>query len=350
MPSVIALLPAAPPEDGGFSSVVSYTPGMYHLVEYSFGVAGLALFAGCVYSLMTRGEIGGKYRSAIHASALIQGIAFLAYVALFVTWHTGFVYSQGQYVPAPDSRFSPGLRYADWSVTVPLLMVELLSVCALAGAALRRTRFIAMASAFLMIITGFLGAQVFDDGTSTTWLNIWGLISTVFFIVLYAVGARAVLGARTTLSDEAWTSLRNAGMVLGAFFGAYPLLYLIQVFVSPDLSPATLAVWAVVVQVGFSFSDVAAKCGFGSLIHKVAKVRTAEDVNAREESHPEQVWVSHVKQADAWPPQIAALSSTGVLDTLTGAPAGTTGQPVDGQARNGRTPVGAAGAAPDGRR
>ncbi|MEJ2863571.1 bacteriorhodopsin [Actinomycetospora flava] len=339
--AAIGPLPAAPPENGGFSSVVSYTPGMYHLVEYSLGVAGLALFAGCVYSLMTRAEIGGKYRSAIHASALIQGIAFLAYVALFLSWHTGFVYSQGMYVPAPDARFSPGLRYADWSVTVPLLMVELLSVCALAGAALRRARFIAMASAFLMIITGFLGAQVFADGTSTTWLNVWGLISTVFFIVLYVVGARAILGARRQMSAEAWKPLMHSGVVLGAFFGAYPLLYLIQVYVSPDLSPATLAVWAVVVQVGFSFSDIAAKCGFGALVHKVAKVRTAEDVNAREESHPEQVWVSHVKQADAWPPQIAALSSTGVLDSLTGAPAGTAGQAVDGQTGNGHAPVGA---------
>lgn len=300
-------LRAAPPEEGGFAGVLSYSPGLYHLVEYSLGVAGFALFAGCVYSLVTRSEIGTRYRGATHASALIQGVAFLAYVVLFVSWHTGFVYAGGQYVPAPDARFSSGMRYADWSVTVPLLMVELLSVCALVGAALRRARFILMASAFLMIATGFLGAQVFDDGTSSTWLNVWAAISTVFFIVLYVVGGRAVLGARHSMSAAAWTPLMHAAVLLGATFGIYPLLYLVQVLVTPSTSPGALVAWAIVVEAGFSFTDVAAKVGFGALIHKSAKIRTAEDVTAREESHPEEVWISGDKLAEAWPPQVAAL-------------------------------------------
>jgi bacteriorhodopsin len=304
---------AAPPEDGGFSSTLTYSSGLYHLVEYSLGVAGFALAAGFAYSLMTKNEIGGKYRSAVHASALIQGVAALAYVALFLSWQASFVYADGRYVPAPDSRFQAGLRYADWSVTVPLLTIELLAVCALAGAMMRRSRFIVVASAFLMIITGFLGAQVFADGTSSTWLNVWGLISTVFFVVLYVVLGRAVWSSRASMSSEAFVSLRNATILLFSVFGAYPLLYIVQVIVNPGMAPSTLVFWAVVVQVGFSFADVLAKVGFGSLIHKVAKLRTAEDINAGEESHPEQVWVSHVKEADAWPPQVAALSRTGAL-------------------------------------
>lgn len=55
-------------------------------------------------------------------------------------------------------------------------------------------------------------------------------------------------------------------------------------------------------QVLLSFADIAAKVGFGVLIHKVAKLRTAQDVNARLDDHPESIWVSSVKYSDAIAP------------------------------------------------
>ncbi len=46
-----------------------------------------------------------------------------------------------------------GLRYADWTVTVPLT-VEMLAVCVVARENITNLRFTAMASAFSMIVTG----------------------------------------------------------------------------------------------------------------------------------------------------------------------------------------------------
>jgi hypothetical protein len=62
-------------------------------------------------------------------------------------------------------------------------------------------------------------------------------------------------------------------------------------------------------QVAFSLADIAAKVGFGALIHKVAKLRTAEDVNAGEETHPEEVWISSVKHSSGVQPVIASGAS-----------------------------------------
>jgi bacteriorhodopsin len=301
---LVGALPTAPPIEGEFSAEIAYSPGIWHLVEYGFGVAGFALFAGAVYSLLGRGEVGARYRPAVHASALLQSVAALAYLALFLTWHSGFDYVNGVYVPDPASRFDGGMRYADWSVTVPLLAVELLAVTALAGKTLSRARGIAIASAFGMIITGFLGAEVFDDGTSTTWLNVWAAISTVFFLVLYGVLGRAVWSSRPQLAPGTATSLVRATIVLFSIFGAYPLLYLVQVLVTPA---SNLVVWAVVVQLGFSFSDIIAKVGFGAMIHKVAKLRTAEDLNEGTETHDEPVFISHELQAPARPAVATAL-------------------------------------------
>ena len=50
-----------------------------------------------------------------------------------------------------------------------------------------------------------------------------------------------------------------------------------------------------------------ATVGFGVLIHKVAKLRTAEDVAAGEETHPESVWVSNVKHSDGVLPELGKV-------------------------------------------
>jgi bacteriorhodopsin len=300
--------PAVPPGNGEFSGTLIYTIGEYRMVQYALTVAGLALLAGFIYSISSRNEVSPRYRTAVNAGALLQAVAFLAYVALFVSWQNSFVRVGERYVPAVGEAFDGGLRYADWSVTVPLLAVELLSVCAVAGRRLFRQRAAAVAAAFLMIVTGFLGAQVFDGGNRVLWLTVWAAISTVFFLVLYAVLGRAVLASRGELSPGAFATLKRAAIVEFSVFGAYPLIYLIQQSVGPD---SNLVAWALVTQLGLCAADVVAKVGFGAMIHKVAKLRTADDVRAGTGTHPEEVWISHVKQADAWPPAAAALTGHG---------------------------------------
>ncbi|WP_221349420.1 bacteriorhodopsin [Streptomyces beigongshangae] len=300
--------PQAPPVQGEFSGVLIYTFGEYYLVQYALAAAGLAMLAGFLYAISSRNDVAPRYRAASNASALIQAVAFLAYAALFVSWQTSFTLDGDRYVPDGTSLFAGGLRYADWTVTVPLLAVELLSVCALAGGRMFRRRTAAMTAAFLMIFTGFLGAQVLDAGNRVLWLVVWGLISTVFFLVLYAVLGTAVAASRDELSTGAFTSLKRATIVLFSSFGAYPLIYLVQQYVSAD---SNLVAWALVTQLGYCTADVVAKVGFGAMIHKVAKLRTADDVRAGTETHPEEIWVSHVKQSEAWPPVAAALSGHG---------------------------------------
>ncbi|CAL9334489.1 bacteriorhodopsin [Streptomyces sp. Tu 3180] len=296
---------AAPPGRGEFTGTLIYTVGEYNMIRYSLAVAAFAMLAGFVYAISTRNDVSPRYRGAGIASALVHAVAFLAYLALSVDWRTSYTLRDGLYVPVETSAFDGGLRYADWSVTVPLLAVELLTVCAVAGKRLFTLRALAIASAFLMIVTGFLGAQVLDAGTRVLWLAVWAAVSTVFFLVLYAVLGKAVLDSVRELPSGTSTTLKRATIMLFSVFGAYPLIYLIQQSVGAD---SDLVAWAMVTQLGLCAADIVAKVGFGAMIHKVAKMRTAEDVRSGTETHPEEVWISSVKQADAWPPVAAALT------------------------------------------
>ena len=273
------------------------TLGEYDLVEFALAGAGFALLAYFLYALVSRDEVGARYRTSSYAALCIGAVATLSYVVLFVRWGTGFDLVGDVYVPNEEARLSLSPRYIDWAVTVPLLTVELLAVCSLAGARARALRASAMTAAFLMIFFGYLGSQVVDEGRDTTALVVWGVVSCVFYAYLYVALIGAVRSSMPTMGRESAVSLRNATIVLLGTFGVYPLVYAVPVFVD------VTAAWLTTVQLAYSAADVLAKVGFGMLVHKVAKLRTAEDVAAGVESHPEDVWVGNVKKSDGTLPE-----------------------------------------------
>jgi bacteriorhodopsin len=277
--------------------------GEYDLVEFALVAAGFALLAYTLYTWTSREELAARHRPAAYAGLCIGAVATLSYAVLFVRWGSGFDLVGDVYVPNEEARLSLSPRYIDWSVTVPLLTVELLAVCSIAGARARALRARTMTASFLMILTGYLGSQVLDSGRSTVALVTWGLISSAFFGYLYVALIGAVRASLPTMGAEAAVSLRNATIVLLGTFGVYPLVYAVPVFVD------VTSTWLTAMQLAYSAADVLAKVGFGVLVHKVAKLRTAEDVVAGRETHPEPVWVSDVHKSDGVLPAIAGTES-----------------------------------------
>lgn len=265
-----------------FTQLTSFTTWEYQLLLYTFVVTAFALLAGWVYSLSTREELSKRWRPAAVASTLICLVAFVSYVAISLELVFGYHDVGGVYLPKPGTVITQ-LRYVDWTITVPLLMVEFLAVSTIAVGRSVWVRFGAMASAFLMILTGFFGVIDVGSGSAgTAELLIWGAVSTVFFIPLYFIFLGALRSTRPTVSAATYTSLRNAAILLLSVFGVYPLVYLI-----PLWAGAGNRGWALTVQLAFSFADITAKVGFGALVHKVAKLRTAEDAATESGSMPD---------------------------------------------------------------
>ena len=302
--TVNALLEVSAPWD------VPLSLAQHELIFYSLVVAGLALFAQFVRTMVSTGEVSPRYRTALYASMCICGVAFLSYLYLAVKFDTGYDLQNGVYVPNAESFGSYLPRYMDWSVTVPLLMIEALAVSALVGARATKTRFVLVPAAFLMIFTGYLGEGVIGHGNSTSSLLVWGIISTIFFAVLYVVLFGVLRRSKASMSAQVYSAYAKALILLLSVWGWYPIAYAIRNWASGS-SVTT------VIQVGFSFADIAAKVGFGAMIHKIAKLRTAEDVNSGEETHPESVWISSVKYSDGVQPALQGLS-TARLESLLG--------------------------------
>lgn len=266
--------------------------GQHQIVLYVLGVAALAFLAGFLRVWLTRTEVGTRYRTAVSARLGMIEVALVSYVALVLVFLGAYEPSAEGWAPTSGAIDLFAVRYIGWTVSVPLLTVELLAVCAIAGNRARRTRTIALAGAVGMILSGFLGAIVIDDGSSTFALVLFALIGTVFGGVVAVVLIQAVRRSRPLLTPQAQSLLNHATAVLLGGWIIYPLVYLLPLLGGG----AAVTVTMIVV---LTLADVTVKLVFAGRIHRVAKLRTAEDVRAGVDVHPESIWISSVKQSDA---------------------------------------------------
>ena len=268
------------------------THANHQLVLYFLGVSFLVMSATFLRAITTRSEVGVRYRSATVARLALLGVASTSYLFLLIAFVFGYDSAAGGWQPNELAVNTFALRYTDWSVTVPLLCAELIAVTTLVGVVSKRTQYLAMGLAFGMIFTGFLGSVVIDGGTNAGATSIWFGVSTIFWILTNIVLIRAVRSSLYGLTAEAGRLLRNATILLLSGWAIYPVVSLIQVF-------AFGAEWTTTIQIALCIADVVVKVGFSTIIHDVAKLRTAEDVRAGEDLHPEAIWIASVKQSDA---------------------------------------------------
>jgi len=273
-------------------SNATLSPSQYFLTLYFVVAAGLALLAGFIRACTTGGEVGSRYRTATIARICVASVACASYVAILIALHTTYHSTAAGFDPDGSVVLVSVLRYMDWSITVPLLTAQLLSVCTSGGTAAPRTRMIAIGSAFLMIFTGFLGAFVFGGPFNIVMMLLWGAISGLFWVITTVVLIRAVRHSLLRLTSESAVLLRRATILLLSGWIVCPVVYLIQAFTGGGG-------WATAVQITLCVTDVVIKIGFGGLVHRVAKLRTAEDVRVGDDVHPESIWTSSVKRADA---------------------------------------------------
>ena len=281
------------------------TDGQHILVLYFLVIAGLALLAGLIRTVLSRVEVGSRYRPATVARLAIAAIALVSYGAIVLEFVRGYSPVDGGWRPNGEAVFTFAIRYMDWSVTVPLLTIELLAVCAVSGIAVRNVQRLAALGAFLMILAGFIGVFVVGGGDRTTLL-VWGAVSSVFWIFTNAVLIWAVRRSLGDLTPQAAALLRSATVLLLSGWAIYPVIFVVQAF-------SFGGQWTTIIQIALCATDVLVKIGFGGLVHRVAKLRTAEDVRAGDDVHPEAIWISSEKMSDAGLPREVYLSPEAVV-------------------------------------
>ncbi|CAM3319195.1 bacteriorhodopsin-like [Deinococcus saxicola] len=245
--------------------------GQFGLVYQIFSISIATMGAGFIFFVLAQQNLSPKYRPAMVVSALVVAVACYHYFRIFNSWNESYALV-GEVYRATGIPFNDAYRYADWILTVPLLLVETVAVLALATNIASGMIWRLALAAFVMIGTGYPG----EISSDTTTRLIWGTISTIPFIyIVYTLFVE--LGRSLDRQPPRVQVLtRNLRLLLFASWGFYPIAYLLPVLLGVGLS----ANGVVAVQVGYSLADILAKVGFGTLIYFIALEKTAHDRSA----------------------------------------------------------------------
>lgn len=246
--------------------------GQFQLVYNVLSLTIACMFASFVFFVLKRGEVAPRFRGAVVASALVVFIAGYHYYRIFGSWDSAYALNSAKnaYVPT-GTPFNEAYRYVDWILTVPLLMVELVLVLGLSKAATKSLLGKLVVAAFLMIALGYPGE--IDRASRSLFSNrgFWGLLSTIPFVYILVTLIGQIRKSIGSAKPEVGVLLRNAGLLTLFTWGFYPIA-----FMAPFYGASGSAA-EVVIQVGYSIADIAAKCGFGLLIYGIASLRSQDE-------------------------------------------------------------------------
>lgn len=243
------------------------SPAQHAVVGHLFAVALGAHVVGFVYFLFARERLAPRYRMGTVLSMAVMAASGLLFLRLGNSWDAAFVQDGAQLVPT-GNPFDGGLRYVNWLVTVPVLLVQVLFAFDLVRRDVLRLRTLLVTSGVAMVALGYVGQ--FRLGTDDAWALGWGAASTVPFVVLLVVLVPLLRRQARLLPAEAGRTTGHLVWVFLFFWGLYPIAYLVPVVAAP-------AEGLIVSQGLFTAADLGSKVFYGVLLAKVLRLRSAAD-------------------------------------------------------------------------
>lgn len=267
--------------------MASSMPGLslfqYNAVDNIFSMTVATMGAAALFLYMSRAHVDAEYRPALLVSGLVVSIACYHYFMIRHSWHDAYALADGAYKPT-GAAFNDFYRYADWILTVPLLMVELVAVLRLPAekATSLLSRLVIAAAA--MIALGYPG-EVIADPNRWSERVMWGALSSLpFFYILYVLWTE-LTKSLDSQPPAARRLLEIARLVILLTWAVYPIAYAL------GGTPEALAAKAgaanaaggivgangvVALQIGYAIADMTAKAGFGVLIYLIAKAKSTK--------------------------------------------------------------------------
>ncbi len=250
-----------------FENLLTYLPIQHDIISHVLALGFAAQAAGLVYFLATLNNIAPRYRLSSVLSAVVMVSAFLELFQLWQAWDNTFIFVDGLW-QFETHAFSNGFRYMNWSIDVPMLLLQLVVVLGLtrAQAISYGTKFVI--GGLLMIWTGYIGQ--FYEVTNLPLLLIWGAISTVFYVyVLFVVGnmINQEAGDLPREPDNLPKAMRSLFWYILITWTIYPIAYLI-----PAVWPTAWG--AVTRQILYTVADITTKVIYGVILSYIARKRS----------------------------------------------------------------------------
>ena len=227
-------------------------PQMNQLVYNALSFGTAVMLGAFVYFLTQIKSVAKQYQNGVAVSAVVVGIAGYHYFRMWSGWAEGMV--------------NEGYRYADWLITVPLLVIELLIVLGVTADRRKKLMTTLVPATVLMIGLGYPGETSANETTKWTF---WVLSMIPFLYILFTLSGE-LKAAKARETGAVSTSINNATKILLVTWLVYPISYLIPVvFTVSDGAEAGR-------QLAYTVADITAKALYGLMILNIAKARSGD--------------------------------------------------------------------------
>jgi len=228
----------------------------------SLTVAGMG--AAALFFFLSRSQVAPAYRPALLISGIVVAIACYHYFRIYESFSGAYALEAGRYV-ASGEPFNDAYRYADWLLTVPLLIIELVAVLNLPRGMARSLMLRLGGAALLMIVLGYPGEIATGVGMAVIW---WILAMLPFAYIVWALYTEFA-GALDRQPEMVRPLVNRARVLIVASWTFYPLAYL------GGLGAG--AAGETVLQLGYTVADLVAKVGLGLFIYAIARAKSAAE-------------------------------------------------------------------------
>jgi sensory rhodopsin len=212
---------------------------LQEITQATFFMAMLAMMGAAIFMFMQQNSLPERFKTAGAVSVVLLTIAGVSYYFMFHTYQSGLL--------AGKTEFPTHLRYVDWLLTTPLLLLEfplLLGMGARGGKFMRKLIILDI----LMIVTAYIA----ELNPTIPPLH-YGMffLSCIFWLSI----AYLMLTALQTLPDHVGPSLRASLKFISMLFlvgwAIYPLGFLTPLMqIAPDIRELVYNIADVVNKVG----------------------------------------------------------------------------------------------------
>ena len=236
---------------------------------FSFGL--ISMLACTVYTLVAQNRVLPKYKAALVMSSMVTFIAGYHYFRIFNSFESSSM-KNAVSIGTSQGSFNEAYRYVDWILTVPLLLVEVIAVLALAKEASKSLMQRLVVASSAMIILGYPGEISSNNGTKLTYF-VLSMIPFIYILYVLFVELSKSLDKQPAGVSGAVGQLRTLLMVTWL---VYPISYLIPVFITNPTATEAASLFTYR-QVGYTVADVLAKCVFGLVVFRIARLKSAAE-------------------------------------------------------------------------
>lgn len=218
--------------------------------QYMFWVGFVGMAAGTLYFLVERNSLSPEYRSTATVAALVTFVAAIHYFFMKDAVGTSGLISE-------ISNFPTEIRYIDWLVTTPLLLVKFPLLLGLKNKAGKILLVHLIVADIIMIVAGYLGETSINQAGGFTQFGLWTfVIGTLAWIYIIYLLFTNVTKAAENKPAPIKKALLNMRLFILIGWAIYPIGYAVTL-VSSGIEVQLVR------ELIYNFADLTNKVGFG---------------------------------------------------------------------------------------